>query len=63
MTTEDIHKVLDDLQTAIYEYIGSLRYTEIGDAVVLQGTCDSIITKPRAEYWIFELPMNLVVQF
>lgn len=63
MTNADIHTVLDELQSVIYDYIGSLRYTEIGDAVVLQGTCDSILTQPSGEYWKFIIPLNIVVQF
>lgn len=51
------------MQEVLYDYIGSLRYTEVGDAVVLQGTCDSIITQPSGEYWTFTLPLNIVVQF
>lgn len=63
MTNENIYKVINQMQRIIYDYIRSLRYTEIGDAVVLQGTCDSILTQPSGEYWQFILPMNIVVQF
>lgn len=63
MSNSDIYTVLDEMQAILYDYIGSLRYTEIGDAVVLQGTCDSILTQPSGEYWTFILPINLVVQF
>lgn len=63
MTDAEIYQALDELQAVIYDYIGTLRYTEIGDAVVLQGTCDSILTQPSTNYWQFVLPLNLVVQF
>lgn len=63
MTNTEIHDVLNQLQKILYDYIGSLRYTEIGDAVVCQGTCDSILSQPSGNYWKFILPLNLVVQF
>lgn len=63
MTNENIYKLLNQMQRIIYDYIRSLRYTEIVDAVVLQGTCDSILTQPSGEYWQFILPINIVVQF
>lgn len=63
MTNEEIYEVLDEMQLIIYDYLGGLRYTEIGDAEVLQATCDSIITTPKGTYWNFVLPMELIVQF
>lgn len=59
----DIQRALDQLQAIVYDYIGGLRYTDVGDAVVLQGTCDSILTNTDGQKWTFVLPLNLVVQF
>lgn len=63
LTNEQIYEALDQMQSILYDYIGSLRYTEIGDAVVLQGTADSILTEPKDNYWNFVLPIDIVVQF
>lgn len=63
MTTAEIYTMLDQMQAILYDYIGTLRYTEIGDAVVIQGTCDSILTHNNGEYWDFTLPMEIIVQF
>lgn len=63
MDNDTIRKHLDDLQTALYQLIGSYRYTEVGDAVVIQGTCDGIVSVPKGNYWEFDLPFNVVVQF
>lgn len=45
LTNEEVLKVLNDMQRILYDYIKSMRYTELGDAVIIQGTCDSIITQ------------------
>lgn len=45
MTNADVLLCLNQLQTIIYDYIAGLRYTELGDAVIIQGTCDSILTE------------------
>lgn len=63
MANGEVYEVLDEFQAVAYDYIGALRYTEIGDAVVLQGTCDSILSTPKGNYWNFILPIDLVVQF
>lgn len=63
LADNDIYMLLDQMQSIIYDYIASLRYTEVGDAMVLQGTCDSVLTQNKGEYWGFILPIEVIVQF
>lgn len=63
LTNDDINMALDELQEVTFEYFGGLRYTEVGDAVVLQATCDTILTEPKQGYYNFYIPLDVVVQF
>lgn len=63
MSNDEIYEALDNFQSIIYEYLSGLRYTEIGDSEVLQATCDSVLTAPKGNYWNFQLPIELIVQF
>lgn len=63
LTNEEVLKVLNDMQRILYDYIKSMRYTELGDAVIIQGTCDSIITQQKTPYYEFVMPIQLIVQF
>lgn len=62
-TDEEAEQELLLLAQVVYDYLGGLRYTEVGDAVVLQATCDSITWSRGAHAcmaWV--LPVDVVVQ-
>lgn len=64
-TPEECEAELNILLETAYSYIGSLRYTEVGDAVVIQGTCDNFSYAKAANgiHYSWELPIELIVQF
>lgn len=64
-TADECEEHLKVMSQVIMDYIGSLRYTEVGDAVVLQGTTDVIsysIGQDKQHYG-WSIPLDLVVQF
>lgn len=63
LTPEQIHDETTALYKALVSLIGSLKYTELGDSTVLEGTVGVLETDTNELYWNFSVPFTLYVQF
>lgn len=64
-TDEECEEELNKLAETVFEYLRSLRYTEVGDAEVIQATCDNIVfaVNPQTAHYAWEMALDVVVQF
>lgn len=64
-TAAECEQHLNVMSQVIMDYIGGLKYTEVGDAVVLQGTTDVISYSIGQDknHFGWSIPIDLVVQF
>lgn len=64
-TNEECEEQLNILAETLFDYLRSLRYSEVGDAVVLQATCDNIsfAVNPETAHYAWEMNIDMVVQF
>lgn len=63
LTQEEMDNEVSALFDTIADYVMSLKYTDCGGVVVMEGRCGNVETTTDELYYVFSVPFTLYAQF